>query len=62
MRNYRSWNSWCNYSCAGGSATATVANGGTDAEATFNFAFGLPTGATGSTGAWYKLTTCNDLE
>jgi hypothetical protein len=36
---------------AGGSATATVANGGSDAEATFNFAFGLPTGATGSTGA-----------
>jgi hypothetical protein len=36
---------------AGGSATATVANGGTTSEASFNFAFGLPTGATGATGS-----------
>ena len=36
---------------AGGSATATVANGGSTSEASFNFAFGLPTGATGVTGA-----------
>ena len=35
---------------AGGSATATVANAGSDSEATFNFAFGLPTGATGADG------------
>ena len=34
----------------GGSATATVANAGSDAEATFNFAFGIPTGATGADG------------
>jgi hypothetical protein len=35
---------------AGGSATATVANGGSTSEATFNFAFGIPTGATGADG------------
>ena len=34
----------------GGSATATVANAGSDSEATFNFAFGIPTGATGADG------------
>ena len=36
---------------AGGSATATVANAGSTAEASLNFAFGIPTGATGATGA-----------
>ena len=34
----------------GGSATATVSNAGSDSEATFNFAFGIPTGATGADG------------
>jgi len=36
---------------AGGSATAAVANAGSTSAATFNFTFGLPTGATGNTGA-----------
>ena len=36
---------------AGGSATAAVANAGNTSAATFNFTFGIPTGATGSTGA-----------
>jgi len=34
----------------GGNATATVANAGSTAEASLNFAFGIPTGATGATG------------
>ena len=34
----------------GGSATATVANAGSTSEASLNFAFGIPTGATGATG------------
>ena len=35
---------------AGGSATAAVANAGSASEATFNFTFGIPTGATGADG------------
>ena len=35
---------------AGGSATAAVANSGSSGSATFDFTFGIPTGATGATG------------
>jgi len=35
----------------GGSATAAVANAGSSSAANLNFTFGIPTGATGSTGA-----------
>jgi hypothetical protein len=35
---------------AGGSATAAVANAGSTSAATFNFTFGIPTGATGADG------------
>jgi len=35
----------------GGAATAAVTNAGSSSAATFNFAFGIPVGATGATGA-----------